>query len=70
MTTEGRFWLLRDTHTAHKQGTKAVARRQRDRLADMVSFSRPRSPTTEGTTGTCPSVSPTLNGSRSQARPN
>jgi len=44
MTTESRFWLLRDTRAAHKQGTEAIARRQRDRLADMVTFARAHSP--------------------------
>ncbi|MEU0465427.1 phenylacetate--CoA ligase family protein [Amycolatopsis sp. NPDC006131] len=42
--TEGRLWLLRDARTAHKQGTEAIARRQRDRLADMVAFARTHSP--------------------------
>lgn len=44
MTTENRFWLLRDARAAHKQGRKAIARRQRDRLADMVAFARAHSP--------------------------
>ncbi|MFC4004057.1 phenylacetate--CoA ligase family protein [Prauserella oleivorans] len=44
MTTESRFWLLRDSRAAHKQGTEAIAQRQRDRLADMVAFARAHSP--------------------------
>lgn len=44
MTTESRLWLLRDTRAAHKQGPEAIARRQRDRLADIVAFARARSP--------------------------
>jgi hypothetical protein len=42
MTTDSRFWLLRDTRAAHKQGAEAVARRQRDRLADIIAFARAR----------------------------
>ncbi|MEU4360346.1 phenylacetate--CoA ligase family protein [Promicromonospora sp. NPDC023987] len=44
MTMERRFWLLRDARTARKQGKDAIARRQRDRLADLVTFARARSP--------------------------
>lgn len=44
MTTESRFWLLRDSRAAHKQGTEAIAQRQRDRIADMVAFARAHSP--------------------------
>ncbi|MFI7676336.1 phenylacetate--CoA ligase family protein [Actinophytocola sp. NPDC049390] len=42
--TESRFWLLRDARAAHKQGAEAIARRQRGRLADTVSFARAHSP--------------------------
>lgn len=41
---ESRLWLLRDARTAHKQGAEAIQRRQHDRLADIVSFARARSP--------------------------
>ncbi len=44
ITTESRLRLLRDARAAHKQGTEAIARRQHDRLADMVAFARAHSP--------------------------
>jgi phenylacetate-coenzyme A ligase PaaK-like adenylate-forming protein len=43
MTTKDRLWLLRDTRAAHRQGSEAIARRQRDRLADIVAFARAHS---------------------------
>lgn len=44
MTTENRFRLLRDARAAHKHGGEAIARRQRERLADMVAYARTSSP--------------------------
>ena len=44
MTREGRIGLLRDARAARRQGKEAIARRQRDRLADLVAFARTRSP--------------------------
>ncbi|WP_125777279.1 phenylacetate--CoA ligase family protein [Antribacter gilvus] len=44
MTTESRLSLLRDARAARRQGKDAIARRQRDRLADLVAFARARSP--------------------------
>ncbi|GAA4718597.1 Phenylacetate-coenzyme A ligase PaaK, adenylate-forming domain family [Promicromonospora umidemergens] len=44
MTTESRLSLLRDARATRRQGKDAIARRQRDRLADLVAFARARSP--------------------------
>lgn len=44
MTPESRLGLLRDARAARKQGADAIARRRRDRLADLVAFARARSP--------------------------
>ena len=37
-------WLLRDTHSARKQGPAAIEQRQRARLAELVAFARANSP--------------------------
>ncbi|MDX8143249.1 phenylacetate--CoA ligase family protein [Lentzea sp. BCCO 10_0061] len=42
--SESRFSVLRDIRAAHKQGPEAIARRQRDRLADIVTYARAHSP--------------------------
>ena len=42
--TEHVLWLAVDARRARRQGTAALERRQRARLADMVTFARTRSP--------------------------
>lgn len=41
---ESILWLLRDAGRARKQGRKAIERRQRARLADIVAYARANSP--------------------------
>ncbi|MFC8126211.1 phenylacetate--CoA ligase family protein [Streptomyces sp. NPDC057302] len=42
--SESMAWLKRDIRRARKQGTAGVARRQRDRLADLIAHARSTSP--------------------------
>ena len=40
MSNEGVLWLLVDAGKARKQGQRAIARGQRDRLVDLVAIAR------------------------------
>ena len=42
--TESRLWLLCDARAAHRQGRAGLDRRRHERLVEMVSFARARSP--------------------------
>ena len=44
MKSEGFLWLLRDARHARKQGSDAIAQRQRTRLSAIVAYARAQSP--------------------------
>lgn len=50
---ENILWLLQDAYRTKKQGSTAIAERQRARLAEIVAFARVHSPYSANSTRVC-----------------